>query len=120
MSEIRAALEELKGVAQEMHNLTKQIKELRLRKKELEGKVIEYLDTNDRNGVRLDNVIFVATEKSSSLRKKKAEVEKDAAEVLKRHGVQDVRGVLEELASVKKGESSTVPVLKMKAAGIFG
>ncbi len=120
MSEISSALKELKGVAQEIHNLNKQLKELRQRKKDLESIVIEYLDSNDRNGVRLDNIVFVASEKNARERKKKNEIEKDTAEVLRRHGVQgDVREVMEELEATRKGTASTVPVLKMKAAGLF-
>lgn len=121
MSEIRAALEELKGVAQEIYNLNKQLKDLRARKKELESKVIEYLDSNDRSGLRLENIVFVASEKNARARKKKSEITKDTAEVLKKHGVQgDINEVIEELEASRKGAASTVPVLKMKAAGIFG
>ena len=120
MSEISAALKELEGVAREMHNLNKQMKELRQRKKDLDSIVIEYLDSNDRKGVRLDNIVFVASEKNARGRKKKNEIEKETIEVLRRHGVQgDIHEVIEELEATRKGAPSTVPVLKMKAAGLF-
>jgi cation transport regulator ChaC len=121
MSEIRATLEELKSISQEVYNLNKKLKEYRLRKKELEVKVVEYLETNDKPGLRLDNIVFLATEKNTRSRKKKTEVVKDTVEILKRHGVQgDINEVIEELEESRKGIASTVPVLKMKAAGLFG
>ena len=121
MTEILATLQELKGIAQEIYNLNKQLKDLRLRKKDLEGNVIEYLDTNDRQGVRLEGIVFMAKEKNSRARKKKTEILHDTAEVLTRHGIQgDVHKVMEELEATRKGAPSTVPVLQMKAAGIFG
>ena len=121
MAEIRATLEELKSISQEVYNLNKKLKEYRLRKKELETKVVDYLETNDKPGLRLDNIVFLATEKNSRARKKRTEVVKDTVEILKRHGVQgDVNEVIEELEETRKGMVSTVPVLKMKAAGLFG
>ena len=118
--EIRSVLEELKGVAQEIYNLNKRIKEFRLRKKELESKVVDYLTENNKTGVKLDNIVFLSADKNARARKKKADVEKDTAEVLKKHGVNgDTSAILQELAEARKGEASTVPVLKMKAAGIF-
>ena len=119
-TEIRATLEELKGIAQELFNLNKKIKELRARKKECEKKVVDYLEANDKPGLRLDNIVFLTTEKNSRARKKKADIVKDTAEVLQRHGVQgNVEEVIKELEESRKGMASTVPVLKMKAAGIF-
>ena len=119
-TEIRATLEELKNNAQELFNLNKKVKELRARNKELNAVVIEYLETQNKPGLRLDNIVFLATEKNTRARKKKADVVKDAAEVLKSHGIQgDVSEVIKQLEECRKGEASTVPVLKMKAAGIF-
>ena len=65
-SEIRASLEELKSIAQELHNINKKTKELRLRKKELENKVLEYLDSNGKPGLKLDNIVFMTSEKRAS------------------------------------------------------
>ena len=119
-SDIRGTLAELKEIAQEVHNLNKKLKELRERKKELEKSVVDYLEQNDKPGLRLDNIVFLATEKTARARKKKAEVLKDTADVLKKHGVQgDLNEVILELEASRKGTASTVPVLKMKAAGIY-
>lgn len=119
-AEIRATLEELKGIAGEIFTLNKRIKELRARKKELDQKVVDYLESNDKPGVRLDNIVFLAAEKNSRLRRKKGEIQKATSEVLKKHGIQDnLEEIIEELEASRKGDVSTVPVLKMKAAGIF-
>jgi len=119
-TEIRSTLEELKGIAQELFNLNKKVKELRARKKELEGNVVEYLTENNKPGLRLDNIVFLAHDKKARARKKKAEVAKDTVAVLQKHGLSgDPETILQELDEARKGEASSVPVLKMKAAGIF-
>ena len=120
MSEIRAALDELKGVAQEMYNLNKKLKELRQRKKELDEIVIEYLDNNDKKGLRVENVVFVATEKNSRSRIGKSEVINNGVDVLTRYGIREnAREIVEELEASRKGQVSSVPVLRMKSAGLF-
>lgn len=119
-AEIRATLEELKSIAQEIYNLNKSLKELRERKKGLEQKVLDYLVSVDKPGVKVDNIIFMNSSKTKRAYKKKDEVVRDAVEVLKRHGVTgDPVKVYEELVEAKRGEASTVPVVKMKAAGLF-
>jgi len=119
-TEIRSTLEELKGIAQELFNLNKKVKELRARKKELEGNVVEYLTENNKPGLRLDNIVFLAHDKKARARKKKTEVAKDTVAVLQKHGLSgDPETILQELDEARKGEASSVPVLKMKAAGIF-
>lgn len=120
MSDIRDKLEELKSIGQEMHNLNKQLKTLRLRKKELEEDVVEYLDSQEKKGIRFGSITFLAKDKKTTARKNKAEVMKDTADILIRHGVQgNVSQVIEELEASRKGTPSTVPVLKMKAAGLY-
>lgn len=120
MSDIRDKLEELKSIGQEIYNLNKQLKTLRLRKKELEDDVVEYLGSQGRKGLRFENVTFLANEKKTTARKNKAEVLKDTADILIRHGVQgNVSQVIEELEASRKGTPSTVPVLRMKAAGLY-
>lgn len=120
MAEIRATLEELKNIAQELHNVNARVKELRARKKELEAKVVSYLETNDKPGLRLDNIVFLAAEKNARARKKKVDVTTDMKKVLEKHGIREnVDEVMKEIEDARKGESSTVPVLKMKAAGLF-
>lgn len=120
-SEIRASLEELKSIAQELHNINKKTKELRLRKKELENKVLEYLDSNGKPGLKLDNIVFMTSEKRASARKKKSEVVRDSVDVLRKHGLEDnvAQEILLELEQSRKGVASSVPVLKMKTAPIF-
>jgi len=121
MTEVKADLTELKDVAQEIFNLNAQLKKLRLRKKELEASTMDYLDKTEKNGIRLGNIVFIIGEKNARARKKKADVEKDTAEVLKKYGVpeNEVAGALKDLDESRKGEQSSMSVLKMKAAGIF-
>lgn len=119
-TDIRGTLSELKEIAQEVHNLNKKLKELRERKKELEKGVVQYLDENGKPGLRLENIVFLATDKTARARKKKSEIQKDTADVLRKHGVQgDLNEVILELEASRKGAASTVPVLKMKPAGMF-
>lgn len=119
---VKANLQELKAIAQEIFTLNKRLKELRLRKKELDESVIEFLESNDKNGLRLDNIVFVASEKSKSLKKKKVELISDTAEILRKYGVQNstIPLAIEELEASRKGPKSSVPALKMKTAGLFG
>ncbi len=120
-SEIRAYLEELKNIAHEMHSNNAKMKGLRSRKKELEEIIVEYLEVNNKPGLKLDNIVFLAGEKNSRMSKKKSEIKKDMADVLKRYGIDgDPSEVLDELDNAKKGMVSTTSVLKMKAAGMFG
>lgn len=120
MSEIKATLAELASIGQEQHNMRKRAKELVARKKELEEVVLKYLEAHEKPGLRDGNIVFLATEKNSRSRKKKAEVLKATADVLRKYGVQgDINEVLKELEESKKGEVSSVSVLKMKAAGIW-
>lgn len=120
MSEIRAALDELNGVAQEMYNLRKRLKELQQRKRELDSVVIEYLDSNDKKGLRVENIVFVATEKNTRSRVNKSEAINNGVNVLNRYGIQNnAREILEELEATRKGPVSSVPVLRMKPAQLF-
>lgn len=120
-TEIKATLEELKNIAQEVFTINKKLKELRARKKELEAVVMGYLEQHEKPGIRLDNIVFMAADKTARARKKKTEIAKDSIEVLKRYGIEaDPMEVLNALEVSRKGPASSVPVLKMKAAGIFG
>jgi hypothetical protein len=119
-TEIKSTLEELKGLGQELYTLNKKIKELRSRKKELEGKVVEYLEAHNKPGLKLDNIVFITSEKTTRSRKKKDEITTDSVDVLKKHGVVgDHNVILQELDNARKGSISVSNTLKMKAAGLF-
>jgi len=119
-TEIKAILEELKNIAQEQYTMRQKTKELAARKKELDARVFDYLETHEQVGLRLNNLMFMTSERKTHTRKKKAEIVDDAEAVLKRHGVQgNIKDLIVELDAARKGEPMSVPVLKMKQANMF-
>jgi len=115
----RSNLQELKDISVEIHNLNKQLKDLRARKKELEKEVVEYLETKDKPAVKFHNVVFQVVPKNQRGRKKKDEKLIDGLKVLEKYGISESKKALDEVLEAMKGENSTVSTLKMKAASIY-
>jgi septal ring factor EnvC (AmiA/AmiB activator) len=119
MVDIQNDLKELKSIHQESRKLRLELKQLNDRKKELEKNVMDYLEEKEKPGLKFENIVFLATEKNARGRKKKTDVVQDTVKVLQSHGIDDPIGVLRELDEARKGVPNSVPVLKMKAAGIY-
>lgn len=115
----RTSLEELRNVAAEIYKLSQQLKELRLRKKELEKDVIEYLESKEKPAVKYQGIVFQVAPKVSRGRKKKDEALIDCVKVLQAYGVNDPKKALEEIKEAMKGQPSEVSTLKMKQANMF-
>ncbi len=118
--EIKAALLEIKNLYKEIDTHSKRLKELRARKKELDTKVLEYIQENEAPGLKLGNLVFMEAEKKTTSRKKKDEVTRDTKQVLTEFGVtENLEELMKQLDLAKKGSSKSTSTLKVKAAGIL-
>ena len=118
-SEIKQNIEELKEIQIEIKNQNASLKELRLRRKELEANIIQYLDESEQEGLRYQNIVFMKTDKKKTMRKKKQEKEEDMKKVLEKHGVDNAKEALSDLTEAMKGPQSEVSCLKMRAATLY-
>ena len=72
-SAMKAILAELKEVAIELKAVNKTARELRIRKKELEEAVVDFLNKTEQTGLKFGDVVFISTDKKKRAYKKKAD-----------------------------------------------
>ena len=107
MSGIRTTLDEIKNINDKLDKM----KTLRQRKKELSEIVIEYIRKNKNNnynpdlhntGIRVENTLFIVTEKKKTTRRNKDDIYNDILNLLKHDGIQGE--TILELEKIWKGE----------------
>jgi hypothetical protein len=83
---LQADMKELKGISNQIKKLQAEMKVLRLRKDEVEGKIMKYIETlpeEQKNSViRFQDLTVQLKEKPVTIRKNKKEFEKSAVEKL--------------------------------------
>lgn len=118
--EVQSSILEFRANLKRQKELNQELKELRIRRRELEDLVVKFLDENGKAGLRFDNIVFMAGEKNSTGRKKRSEIIRDMGNVLRKRGIEgDIEEIVKEIEESRRGEKSTLPVLKIKAANIL-
>ena len=107
-------LKELKNVINELTRKNAEAKILRIRKKELESNIMEYLREENQPGVKYETVTVLSRERTTCKRLKKTEKEENAIRILEEHGVDNPKDTLESIMNSMKGEQIVVESLQYK------
>lgn len=104
MSAIMGYVTEVEQLDVEIKRLNAQLKQLRRQKAAAEQNIAQWFHANNLPGGRYRGKEIRVEAKPKRTRKKAKDKEADAIDVLKSHGVQDPRGLLEELQESQRGE----------------
>lgn len=107
-------LKELKNVSSEIKRLNAESKVLRLKKKDIEERIMEYLHEVDQPGVKYGDLIVLSKERTTRKRLKKKEKEENAIGILEGMGVINAKEALTSILDSMKGEETTVESLQIK------
>ena len=111
---IKGDVHELKQLNSEIKRLQTQLKELRKHAKEAEARIIAYLNEKQQFGVKHQNTAIVVETKPKRLLKKIKEKDDDAMRILRNHGVDNAKEVLEEILNARKGEETEISMVKIR------
>src|SRR6266404_2845613 len=101
-------LKELKNISSEIKRLNIEGKLLRLKKKDIEDRIMEYLHEVDQPGVKYGDLVVLSKERTQRKRLKKKEKEENAMAVLETMGISDPKTALDSILDSMKGEEIVV------------
>jgi hypothetical protein len=107
-------LKELKNLSSEIKRLNTETKILRLKKKEIEDNIMEYLHEVDQPGVKYGDLVVLSKERNTRKRLKKKEKEENAILTLENMGVINAKEALQSILESMKGEEIVVESLQIK------
>jgi hypothetical protein len=107
-------LRELKSITTEIKRLNAEMKLLRLKKKEKEEGIAEYLREKNQPGVKYGDLVVLSKESIRRKRLKKKEKEEKAIAVLEDMGVADAKTALTNILDSMKGEQYTTETIQIK------
>jgi hypothetical protein len=113
MNDIRQDLKELSNIIEESKRLMDELNTLRGRKKELEQRLIEYLQNTDEVGLKYESFIFIPKDKKIRKKLKKKERDEAAVRVLGDYGVEQPKEAYVKLMDAMKGEEEVIASLKI-------
>lgn len=116
MNDIRQDLKELSNIIEESKRLLDNLNTMRERKKELEQRLIDYLQTTDEVGLKYESFIFIPKDRKIRKRLKKKERDEKAVQVLSDYGVDQAKEAYEKLMDAMKGEEEIISALKISEA----
>jgi hypothetical protein len=114
MSEIIATANEMLNISSELKRLRLETQKLNKRKKEIESQILDYLKKKDEPGFKYQNVAVITEEKDIRQPKKKKDKMKNALDVLEENGVRNADKVLKDLIESMKGSPVTETKLRIK------
>jgi hypothetical protein len=109
---IRALVNESEVLKVEIKTRASQLKGLRRRLKEVEGRIVDYLDEKEQPGVKYEGKAVYIEEKERRKPKKQRDRVEDSLGVLRKHGIDNPEEVLSELNNARRG--SPEPLRKLK------
>jgi hypothetical protein len=112
---VKNNLNELNKINTEIKRLSENIRNLRSSAKEVESRVVGYLNEKEQPGVKYNGNSVVIENKEKRAPKKKEDREEDALKILRLHGIHNARDVLNELLEARKGDRVNHQKLKIKA-----
>lgn len=109
----RAELIELKNIHTEVNRLKQTLKQLITRSKVLTENIHKYLKDTNQQSITYDGFKIEAVNKQRRQRKKQAEKEKDAVQVLQNAGIRDPKRLYNEILNSMKGEVASESSVKI-------
>lgn len=111
---IKADVQELKNIKEEIKSLNIRKKKLREREKMIESKISEYLKIKETPGVKFQGTAIMLEEKEARSTKKPKERDAEALVILEKNGIRNAEKVLSEILEARKGEKIVSQKIKMK------
>lgn len=119
-STIASDIKELEAINSEISRLTKKLRELRKRSRELESTVGNFIVARDKPGVKLGNTAIIVEKKERRKRKKTKDQKTDMLSVLRDAGVSNPEETLKKMEEAKKGVVVEETKVKMKEIPMYG
>lgn len=113
-SKVVGELKELKNVIHEIKRKNVEMKLLRIKKKELEENIMEFLRLEEQPGVKFEDIVVLSKERTTCKKLKKTEKEENAIVVLENLGISNPKEALTSILDSMKGESIVVESLQFK------
>ena len=107
-------LKELKNITSEIKRINADCKVLRLKKKEIEDRITDYLNEVNQPGIKFGDIVVLSKESMRRKRLKKKEKEDNAVLILEDMGVLDPRKALDNILDSMKGEQIMMQSLQIK------
>ena len=109
-----ALISEINSLKVEIKRRSQALSKLRKRKKELESKLIQFLDNNNQRGVTYKGKLaIVKQQKSRSIRRlRKNEKALLAKEMLEKYGIQNTGKLAQDLVELMSGPREMITKLK--------
>lgn len=114
MSHVAEDMKELSKIVSELKITNTKAKELRTHKKELESKILEYLESTDQPGLKYHELVVLKSESTIHTRLKKKEKQDSIIKILEENGVEDAEKLYEAVSKAGIGEAQTKAKLKVK------
>jgi hypothetical protein len=107
-------MKELKIINNEMKRCNVILKQLRERKKKIENNILNYLENNEKPGVKYEDLIAVKKDKKQRERKSQTEKKEEAIRLLENNGIRDAENFYKEFIETIKGKEEIISSLKVK------
>ncbi len=111
---ITSQITELQSLEKEIGILTKRLRKLKTRKKEIEENVAEYLRETNKPGIKYKGKAILLKEVDKRTRMRKKDREEEGKNVLEQYGINNSEEVLEELMEAMKGPKKANYKLQIK------
>lgn len=116
MSAIQEDMRQLDKIVSELKVINAKAKELRSMKKELEAKILEYLETTSTPGLKLNDLIVVRAESTTHQKLKKKEKQDAIITALEENGINEPETVYKTIIQAMTGEKQSQYKLKVSTA----
>lgn len=110
---IQRDLEELKSLESEIKLLRKRLSEFNKQKSLVENRVIEFLKSQETQGVRYQNTAIILEDRCVRAKKRKIEKFKDIKSVLAKYGHAENEAMIGEILEAQRGQTKSDKVLKV-------
>lgn len=111
---IRSYVDELNSIKNEINRNNETNKKLRVRKKDLEFKITDYLQNKDQTGLKYNGQAIILENKEKRTIKKKKEKETDVISLLENLGLKHPENVYKQILEVQRGEPVFEKKIKIK------
>jgi hypothetical protein len=111
---VKGDVQEIGEIDLELKRLNSRARELRQLRKAATERVVEFLEAQDQPGVKYQGTAVVLDTHTRRSAKPPKDREADAIDVLRNHGVENAREVLEELLEARKGAEVSNSKIKIK------
>jgi hypothetical protein len=111
---IKGDVIELNLINAEIKQLSNRTRSLRKKAKEVEARILNYLQEKEQPGVKYNGTAVIIENKTKRASKKSKDREVDALQVLKDNGIQNARDVLDQIIEARKGESIPNQKIRIK------